>query len=73
MDLSQLLDKAIQGDQIDTDSSQWVDFIFELLKQQPTADEIDLLRQREPRFNNNPASSRRVRGTEEPAREAALS
>lgn len=49
MNLSELLDEAIEGGQIDTDSSQWVDFIFELLRQQPDADEItlgNLLRQR---------------------------
>lgn len=36
------LKRAIQNGRIDLESSEWIDFVFELLKQEPDADEVRL-------------------------------
>ncbi len=42
MNLSQLLADAIKQRMIDFESPEWLDFVFELLRQEPDADEVRL-------------------------------
>lgn len=40
MSLTEQLKRAINDGQIDFESSAWIDFVFELLRQEPKADEV---------------------------------
>lgn len=42
MNLTDQLRRAIQDGRIELESSAWIDFVFELLRQEPNADEIRL-------------------------------